>query len=172
VSRALTVAALCFSVFVASAQGGHECEYLSAAETGRVRSEREELLATYAAPRTTQRPEVSQRVQLVNLDRVVRVQATDARNVRDAGRVRYMLEQASGWGFLTPQLTVDGRAYAPDCGASVKAKLVLDVTEAALVAPGHYRSTNAAQASEQFQVALIRIAFEMAICSFCGLGWV
>lgn len=140
-------------------------EARSAAEAERIRSERDALLEAYEATRTAEAPDTG--TPLVDVDAIERAQAVEARNTRDEGRVRYLVEQAAGWGFTIPELVVGSRAWSPDQDPDVRVELVLDVTGAAVIAPGQYRRSLADKAFDAFVDALVRVGFEETDYSFC-----
>ena len=136
-------------------------EQRSKEEAARIRAEREELIAAYntsSASADAGAP-AAETPKLVDLDAVERAQATDARNTRDASKVRGVVETAAASGYLLPELTVTGNAYSPDGMGRVTVQVTQDVTAAALVASGQYRSNLVTSAVEQFKAALVRAGF-------------
>ena len=140
----------------------------SAGEAARIEAERAELLAAFDGTRTPPRVADATAPQLLDLDAVERAQATVARNERDAEAVRARIDAAATAGFLLADLTLEGRALAPDSAADVRVRVAQDVTNAALVGTGAYRRSLALGAHEEFLAALGRGGLALSDYAFCA----
>lgn len=134
-------------------------EQRSVEEAARIQAEREELVAAYNESRA-QASSAGERPGLLDLDAFELIQATAERNRRDEATVRGIIETAAAVGFPLHEITVSGRAYSPDSSPNVNVQVTLDVTAAALVAPGQYRKSLVDDAVEQFFASLTRSGFD------------
>ena len=77
------------------------------------------------------------------------------------------MNQAAATGLTLNEIKVEGRARTPDASPAVTADVVLDVTAAAVVAPGQYRRSLALGAFNELKAALASAgAEESFVCGF------
>lgn len=134
-------------------------------EAERIRAERERLIEAYNLARTSADPQP----QLVDLDEVDLLRAKEAREREDAVTVSNAIRTASS-DFKVADLEVSGYVSDPEGMGVVEARLTLDVTDAALVAAGQYRSSLVEEAVTSFTDALGPAGLIVANQDLCFRG--
>lgn len=80
-----------------------------------------------------------------------------------------MRQAANASGISISAVEATGRAYSPTSDPDVNLRLRLDVTDAALIAPGQYRKSLVDEAIASFNAALAAAGAEESEYSVCGI---
>jgi len=127
----------------------------SSTEAERIREQREALIAEFVSAQSANEADAPNR--LLDLDRVERAQATEARNLRDAGIVVAIVDAAMS---ASPLLTLVAReavgsAYDPSSSPRVSVSVTIDVTDVALVGQNQYRMSHVMREIDRLRDALL-----------------